>query len=396
MSSGTGGGELNGRKTEWICVRSTVAGVGLVDRQLDIGESLIEQVTEFRYLGSGSIVGCGADLGQSSDVQARVRAASSAFGRLRGLWGDPRVAMSSKRSVFLACVRTTLLWGVESWTQRAAAIRSLRRAWYGWIRHILGLSWRQCAEEHISWADLRDRFGVLDIADYAAQATARWMGHVARLPATRLPVVLLSGVLAHRGSSLVQSERATLHRTLVEHMRHTVRRMSGVDELVWTQLAQDRREWRQHVARLRRVKHAGPPQRGESTSTCSLCGKFCRSAAGLRLHISARHPVGAAAPAFPCDACLRSFGSQVVLTRHVRAEHAAAPLPQPAPSVLPVPPAPRLQCPRCQHVCAAVGHYNLHLRTQCPLRDVPIEAGPCRDGDLWRCPGICVNVQVAG
>ena len=49
----------------------------------------------------------------------------------------------------------------------------------GWIRDILGLTWQQCADERISWRQLRERLGVKDILAYVME-TALGAGSVMR------------------------------------------------------------------------------------------------------------------------------------------------------------------------------------------------------------------------
>ena len=122
------GGELNVKKTKWMCIRSALAGLGRVVHVLHVNNEEMEQVNQFSYLGS--VVASDADLGQHRDVAARVCDASKAFGQLRGLWGDCRVLLSTKRTIFLACVCTALFWGAETWTQRAPELQMMRRAWY--------------------------------------------------------------------------------------------------------------------------------------------------------------------------------------------------------------------------------------------------------------------------
>ncbi|CAK0894774.1 unnamed protein product [Prorocentrum cordatum] len=136
------GGELNAKKTKWMCVRSGVLPVGLVEGNLTVDGHVIEQVCEFKYLGS--IVSNDASLGQRADVMARIRAASTTFGRLRSVWSDGRIAMTTKRLIFLACVRPTLLYGAECWALRGPEVQALRRAWHGWLRSILGERWGLC------------------------------------------------------------------------------------------------------------------------------------------------------------------------------------------------------------------------------------------------------------
>ena len=133
----------------------------------------VEQVNEFEYLGS--VLANDADLGQRVDVRRQLRQASKTFASFRGLWRSRRITRSTKRPVFLAVVKSVLLWGAESWTLHRVAVRLLRRSWYGWTRTSLGLTWRQCADERISWQQLRNRLGVKDILAYVMETAGRWM-----------------------------------------------------------------------------------------------------------------------------------------------------------------------------------------------------------------------------
>ena len=54
------GGELNVKKTKWMCIRSALAGLGRV-AHVRVNNEEVEQVDEFRYLGS--VVASEADLG---------------------------------------------------------------------------------------------------------------------------------------------------------------------------------------------------------------------------------------------------------------------------------------------------------------------------------------------
>ena len=158
------GGELHVGKTKWMCVQSALLPTGAVDLELFVGGNKVEQVNEFEYLGS--VLANDADLGQRVNVRRRLRQASKTFASFRGLWRSRRITLSTKRPVFLAVVKSILLWGAESWALHRVAVRLLRRSWYGWIRTSLGLTWRQCADEHISWQQLRNRLGVKDILAY--------------------------------------------------------------------------------------------------------------------------------------------------------------------------------------------------------------------------------------
>ena len=224
----------------------------------------------------------------------------------------------------------------------------MRRAWYGWLRSILGLTWQQCVEQHISHAELRRRMGVEDVATYAARASARWIGHVARMSAQRFPLQVLFGAAADRGPSLMMQERKGLCRTIVEHFRSIVRGM-GVDERCWSQAAQDRHGWRHSVRSFVAERQAGPASSHRSdvdSLVCSKCGFIARNASGLSRHVNSKHGLHQQV-SFVCEHCGVVCGSQSALTRHLT-EHAQ-----------PAAPAPRARsCARCGQIFQEVGHYN--------------------------------------
>ena len=53
----------------------------------------------------------------------------------------------------------------------------------------------------------------------------------------------------------------------------------------------------------------------------------------------------------------------------------------------PAVPVPRAHsCARRGQTFQEVGHYNKHIREQCPLWAVPADAGDCRENGQWKCP----------
>ncbi|CAK0838786.1 unnamed protein product [Prorocentrum cordatum] len=379
------GGEVNVQKTKWMCVRSEFAGEGTVPLELRIHDRVVEQVVTFSYLGS--LLAPDNTLGQAPDVERRVQEACKSHGRLRGLWSDGRIHFSTKRTIFLAVVKTTLLWGAETWTLRRRELARLRRTWYGWIRDILGLTWQQCADLHISHAMLASRLGVEDIHVYAAQAGARWLGHVARMDPMRLPLQLLFGAVEGRGPSRTQAGRKGLRRTPAEQARNTVRGM-GLSERTWSRDAQDREAWRKKVSAYRPRRGARPPPRDRVASanlTCSACGFQASSADGLTRHVDAKHQLHPPRP-LQCETCGRTFKNRSSLARHAKTHEPVPAAPAAPPAPPPAPPPGQLRCSRCNATFNAKGHYNKHVSSGCPLRNVPVQHGDCRRDAQWRCP----------
>jgi hypothetical protein len=354
------GGELSIHKTKWLQVKGVESppGPDPALRLLLRGQE-VEQVPHFTYLGS--VVGSDFDLGQGKDVNTRIRAACATFGRLRGLWRDPRVKLPTKRKVFLACVKSTLLYGSETWTLRHSSSKALRRAWAGWIRTILGLTWQQCVQDHISHSELNHRFGVEDVVTYAARSSLRWLGHVGRMVPSRWPHLLLFGALDGRGPAVIRGARKGLCKSTIEQGRNILRD-AGIDERIWAHEARDRPKWREYVATYHPERRHGlaPQQRTGGSLTCPLCGKTARNPNGLTAHIQDIHPLHPL-PQLACSICQRPYANKGVLLRHMRKAHPEAeaaanhegevPAAPPAPAP-PGPPAPPAQPRPHRHFCS--------------------------------------------
>lgn len=105
-SSGGYGVLLNPGKCELLCAKGSPPPTV----PLRIADSEVKVVNTFRYLGSLL-----QDDGlSSSDVDARISKAKSAFWRLRRLW-QSAVSGKVKFNVYNSCVRSVLLYGSEAW-----------------------------------------------------------------------------------------------------------------------------------------------------------------------------------------------------------------------------------------------------------------------------------------
>ena len=126
-----------------ISVRKTkllVAGSNITQADLDtirIGESTVETVSSFCYLGS--VVDCHGSM--NAELTARVARAAAVFGVLRrSVFCDSLLSLQTKRMVYQAVMLGVLLYAVETWPIKQRDVHSLEVFHYRCLRTILGVS----------------------------------------------------------------------------------------------------------------------------------------------------------------------------------------------------------------------------------------------------------------
>ena len=129
-----------------------------------------------------------------------------------------------------------MFYGAETWAVKAEHLRKLNSFHRTCIRSIAGVSKARQWKDHITSENLAQSCGIEgDIAELLQQRRLRWLGHIARTDATRLPKQVLFGEL-----------RATRPRQGPEKRFRDVPAADCAFLQVtqdWYQLAQDRKAW---------------------------------------------------------------------------------------------------------------------------------------------------------
>ena len=138
----------------------------------------INSVDEFQYLGS------------------RI-AASRAFGALRkAVFMDKNLTLYTKRIIYNASVLSVLLYGSECWIPLRKHIQKLNTFHHRCIRTIVGITNRQQWAEHITMAEVRQRWGDEETAAVKViKRRLEWLGHLAHKPDHGIPKLALFGWL---------------------------------------------------------------------------------------------------------------------------------------------------------------------------------------------------------
>ena len=132
----------------------------------------IEQVSEFKYLGS-TMEETG---GWSLEIRSRIAKGWNKWRECSGILCDKRMPVKLKLRIYTACIRPVLLYGIETLALRRAEEAKLHSTEMRMLRWIHGIS----LFDHQMNEDIRRRSGVCSIVTKARESRLRWFGHVCR------------------------------------------------------------------------------------------------------------------------------------------------------------------------------------------------------------------------
>ena len=154
--------------------------------------------------------------------------------------------LKDKGFVFSTLVVGALLYGCECWALREKDLQRLRVFYNRCVRMMCRVTMKQMFVHRISTEELLKSLGVRSLDYYYTTRALRWCGHVARMPMTRTPRMLLtSWVPAKRPRG---APAMTIGRTINKAL---ARRGISTDSRTWRARAQDRAEWRNLIDPLR-------------------------------------------------------------------------------------------------------------------------------------------------
>ena len=227
-------------KTEVLVSGSDDHPVILIDSQQ------LYVVERFNYLG------CMIDgrSGEKKDVKARIGKAAAAFSLLsKQLWRRRDISNATKFRVYNASVRPILLYGCETWPLLVKDVNLLCAFERRCYRRILRLLPRM----HIDDAIIKSRFpNYTPVVADIQRRQLRWLGHVLRMDACRLPRKLFLSVTPaktkKRPGGQPKSWDATVRALLDDKLKRTYGRDWYVDwKRVLTDVACDRAQWKMLV-----------------------------------------------------------------------------------------------------------------------------------------------------
>ena len=149
-------------------------------RKLQVYESDVKDVTEFRYHGCMLIDG--SDLG--IEIQSRVGKATSSYGKLTGrVFYNKNLILYTKVKVYKAICLSILLYGCETWVLYRKHLKVLEFFHIRCLKRMIGLKWWH----RVPHMDIRRRTDIEPVECIIARRQLIWVRHVVRMPEERLP-----------------------------------------------------------------------------------------------------------------------------------------------------------------------------------------------------------------
>ena len=208
------------------------------------------------------------------------------------MFGNQYHTIHTKIVVYEAVVIATILYGCATWVPYRCHIRLLESFHIRRLQLILGLRWWH----KVTHSEIRSRAGIPTIESTHLHRQLRWLGHVNRMPHSRLPHCVLYDQL-RLGRRSVGGQR----KRIKDHIKSILKKCNIPLSRLET-LASKRATWRSTCAfgmscfddeyiraaalrRSRRILHAPvlcPIP--DSDHQRPLCGKQCYSRIGLLSH----------------------------------------------------------------------------------------------------------------
>ena len=176
------------------------------------------------------------------DVTFRIKKAGNAFGSLRSsLFSNKSISYEAKSAAYVSLILPILLYDAETWCLTESTYSHLRMFHHTCIRAMCRVNRSHVFTFRISTNDLLERLSLKRIDQYVCQRQLSWLGHVARMPFTRLPRKLLSSWVNHRRPK--GSPEFTFGRGVYKALK-----MVDVNKFDWFGLAIDRHSWKNVMA----------------------------------------------------------------------------------------------------------------------------------------------------
>ena len=124
--------EISAEKTKPM--KNNTSGI---NTEIKVNVQKIETVTRFKYLGS--VI---TDEGSKPDILSRIAQATAAMTRLKPVWINKSISLSSKVRLMRSLVTSIFLYACESWTLTAEPQRRMQAMEIRCYRKILHISHR--------------------------------------------------------------------------------------------------------------------------------------------------------------------------------------------------------------------------------------------------------------
>ncbi|KAK0146656.1 putative uncharacterized transposon-derived protein F52C9.6 [Merluccius polli] len=151
-----------------------------VECTLRVGDEILPQVEEFKYLG----VLFTSEGRMEREIDRRIGAASAVMRTLHGSVVVKReLSRKAKLSIYQSIYVPALTYGHELWVMTERTRLRVQAAEMSFLRRVAGLSLRDRVRSSV----IREELGVDPLLLRVERSQMRWLGHLVRMPPGRLP-----------------------------------------------------------------------------------------------------------------------------------------------------------------------------------------------------------------
>ena len=144
-----------------------------INTEIKVNGEKLETVISFKYLGSVMI-----DEDSKPKTLSRIAEATAALTRLKPVWSDKSISLSSKIGLMRSLVTSIFLYARESWTLTAELQRRIQAMEMRCYRKILYISYKDNEEVH---AKIQQAIALHeDLLTIVKRRKLQWYGHVSR------------------------------------------------------------------------------------------------------------------------------------------------------------------------------------------------------------------------
>ena len=133
--------EISAKKTKLMT--NNTSGI---NTEIKVNGQKLETVISFKYLGS--VI---TDVGSKPEILSRIAQATAAWTRLKPVWIDKSISLSSKIRPMRSLVTSIFLYACESWTLTAELKRRIQAIKMRCYRKILRISYK----DHVTNEEVR-------------------------------------------------------------------------------------------------------------------------------------------------------------------------------------------------------------------------------------------------
>ena len=203
----------------------------------------LETVTSFKYLSSVKTDEC-----SKPEILSRIAQTTAALTRLKPVWNDRRISLSSKIPLMCSLVTSIFLYAYESWTVIAELQRRIQAMEMRCYCKILRISYKDHVTNEEVRAKIQQAIGPhKDLLTTVKRCRLQWYGQVSH--SSGLAKTILQGIV--KGGRRQDRQR--------KRLEHNIREWTGLEFGKSEKAVETREKWRRLVAKSSVVHQ--PPSR---------------------------------------------------------------------------------------------------------------------------------------